>query len=132
MRRDRRVGGIYLLYNSLYRARKLESKEFSSFESMIVALKMGSSCIYLTGIYRLPYSSAHPVTFTVFMEEGEEFINSLLLDYTEFIIHGDFDVYVYVYDENNNNSNKFSNLLSTLAIHQQVHIPTHNTVIQLT
>jgi hypothetical protein len=69
MRTDRRGGGIGLLYNRCYKARILENKEFRSFESIVVALELGSLCVYTVGIYRPPYSPSHPVTFTVFIEE---------------------------------------------------------------
>ena len=87
-------GGIALLLNEAIDVRKVDSGERRSFEFGEWILKHGSSKLRLIVIYRIPYSAAHPVSTSVFLDEFPAYSESVVMSPEPLLIAGDLNIHV--------------------------------------
>ena len=71
-------GGIALLLNEVIDVQKVNCGERRSFEFGEWILKHGSSKLRVIVIYRIPYSAAHPVSTSVFLDEFSAYLESVM------------------------------------------------------
>ena len=76
-------------------------------------------------VYRPPYSSAHPNTVSMFLEEFSDTLSHILSNYAnrKILLMGDFNVHVD--DPNNSDARAFADMLCTFDLQQLVNISTH-------
>ena len=74
-------------------------------------------------MYRLQYSSSHPVIVDVFFEEFSADLELIILSSEPLLITGDFNIHVDVVG--NPVSAKFLDLLEAMDLRQHVATPTH-------
>ena len=116
-------GGIALLLKETVDARKVDSGEHRSFEFGEWILKYGSSKLRVVVIYRIPYSAAHPVSTSVFLNEFPAYLESVVMSPEPLLITGDFNIHVNV--PGDSDATRFQELLSSMGLKQQVEKPTH-------
>ena len=86
-------------------------------------LKYGSSKLRVVGIYRIPYSAAHPVSTSVFLNEFPAYLESVVMSPEPLLITGDFNIHVNV--PGDSDATRFQELPSSMGLKQQVEKPTH-------
>ena len=116
-------GGIALLLNEAIDVRKVDSGERRSFEFGEWILKHGSSKLRLIVIYRIPYSAAHPVSTSVFLDEFPAYSESVVKSPEPLLIAGDLNIHVNV--PNDSDAARFLELLTSMGLEQHVDKPTH-------
>ena len=95
-----------------------------SYHSILMQpLPSGADKIKLLVIYRPPYSYAHRVTVTTFLDEFANFLESIILSPEPLVITGDMNIHVD--DPNDSDVIKFLDLLDTHGLTQHVNTPTH-------
>jgi hypothetical protein len=120
---ERSGGGTGLLYKSTLKVKKLSAGEKVSFEYSEWLIKGPKLNTRVLVIYRPPYSTEHPVTPQMFLEEFTEYMEPVILCKEPLIITGDFNFHVN--DMNDNTASKFMDLVFTLGLEQHVKCPTH-------
>ena len=74
-------------------------------------------------IYRPPYSRKHPVNIITFLDEFGEIVTSLLQEYLQTILIGDFNVLWNLTEHMDTKS--LNNILNTFDLTQVIDFPTH-------
>ena len=101
-----------MLLNEAIDVRKVDSGERRSFEFGEWILKHGSSKLRLIVIYRIPYSAAHPVSTSVFLDEFPAYSESVVMSPEPLLIAGDLNIHVNVPND-------------SMGLEQHVDKPTH-------
>ena len=112
-----------MLLNEAIDVRKVDSGERRSFEFGEWILKHGSSKLRVIVIYRIPYSAAHPVSTSVFLDEFPAYLESVVMSPEPLLITGDFNIHVDV--PNDKGAARFLELLTSMGLEQHVDKPTH-------
>ena len=86
-------------------------------------LKHGSSELRVIVIYRIPYSAAHPISTSVFLDEFPAYLESVVMSSEPLLITGDFNIHVNV--PNDSDAARFLELLTSMGLEQHVDKPTH-------
>ena len=74
-------------------------------------------------VYRPPYSDTHPVTISMFLDNFDDYLESIILCPEPLPIAGDFNIHVDIHDHDD--SVKFMDLLVSMGLVQHVNNPTH-------
>jgi len=98
--------------------------DFSSFESSSVTQQLSHSKLSVFNIYRPPSSSTHSKPFSVLLDDFSFFLSSAATTPHEFIITGDFNIYLN--NPTDTLTSQFLFLLSSFNLSQHVHFPTHD------
>ena len=85
-------------------------------------IKAETDRLHLIIIYRTPYSEAHPVTTSVFLEEFSTFLESAVFCTNHLLMTGDFNIHMDVADDPN--ATRVRGLLESTGLKQHVNIPT--------
>ena len=119
----RKGGGIALLLNETIDARKVDRVKRRSFEFGEWILNYGSSKLRVIVIYRTPYSAAHPVTSSVFLDEFSVYLECVVMSPEPLLINGDLNIHVNV--SRDPDGSRFLELLTSMGLEQHVDKPTH-------
>ena len=122
-RKGRTGGGTALLFNDNFDVRDTNSGEVTSFEFSECLLQYDSTKLRVIIIYRTPYSAAHPVTTSVFLEEFSNYLETVILSSEPLLITGDFNIHVD--DARDSDATRFLDLLASMGLEQHVDKPTH-------
>ena len=123
-RTGRSGGGTALLCRDNIKVTKIAAGERKSFEfSEWIILGQGSQKVRIVVLYRLQYSSTHPVTISVFFDEFSKYLESIILSSEPLLITGDFNIHVDVIGHPDRE--KFLDLLEAMGLQQHVTMPTH-------
>ena len=96
-RSGRSGGGTALLCRDSISVTRIAAGEKKSFEfSEWIILGRGSRKVRVVVVYRLQYSSSHPVSVDVFFEEFSAYLESIILSSEPLLITGDFNIHVDV------------------------------------
>jgi exonuclease III len=117
-RSGRPGGGIAVMCDRDYKMAVVKSTQPPSFESAEVNINCGNINLPLIVIYRPP---ANPVTFTQFMSEFDTFLGSIVVDYPDFLMTGDFNIHMN--DPDSANTRSFNELLNNYDLQQHVGVP---------
>ena len=119
-RSDRKGGGVAIIAKSTYIAKHGKTFSYKTFEVVMQNLKISNnSCsVTLVTIYRLGKESKSD-----FINEFYSFTEFLIMNFTNFIICGDFNIHVNKPSETF--VSEFNDILSTFSLKQSVHEPTH-------
>ena len=80
------------IYKSHLHVKKLSFKNYTSFEALTVKLDITTKSYIFSTIYRAPYSTQHPVTVLIFLEEFSDHITSLFRNSNNILISEDFNI----------------------------------------
>ena len=116
-------GGTGVLFRDNLTVKKGVAAELRSFEFSESEIKAETGRIHLIIIYRTPYSEAHPVTTSVFLEEFSTFLESAVFCTNHLLITGDFNIHMDVADDPD--AIRMRGLLESTGLKQHVNIPTH-------
>ena len=119
----RRRGGTGLMFRDSLGVKKVDGREFESFEFSEWLITGNSSNVRLVIIYRPPYSDDHPVTVTTFCAEFARYMESTLLKKERLVIVGDLNIYFD--DKVNSDALNFLDVLESLGLQQHVNDSTH-------
>ena len=125
MRNKNRGGGLAVLYKPSLQVKKVNvspKTTFKTFEYIACTMPHNNRKIQLVNFYRLPYSTVHPFTQKMFLEEFNVFLSLLDNDKPMFLI-GDFNINLL--DYRNIYSIDFLKLLDVFNLRQLVKYPTH-------
>ena len=90
-------GGTALLCRDSISVTRIAAGEKKSFDfSEWIILGRGSRKVRVVVVYRLQYSSSHPVSVNVFFEEFSAYLDSIILSSEPLLITGDFNIHVDV------------------------------------
>ena len=120
---NRRGGGTGVLFRNNLSVKKSDAGELRSFEYSEWDVLAGTQRIHLVIIYRIPYSVAHPVTTSVFLEEFSKFLESTVFCANHLLITGDFNIHMDVADDTD--AVRLHELLESVGLQQHVTVPTH-------
>ena len=90
-RKNRSGGGVSLIYRRDIKV-SCEEKEYESFEYSLWRMQLGKQQLIVLGVYRPPYSKAHPVTVSKFLDEFPEISSIWQAHYKEILVIGDFNI----------------------------------------
>ena len=121
-RLGRAGGGLVLVYKSQIKVKTLESGEKTSFEYAVWQITMKNNTVSLLGVYRPPYSTAHPVSVNTFIEEFSTFLVGFTAHNKNIIIMGDFNIHIN--KEGDPNANLFMSNMQSFGFVQHVWFPT--------
>ncbi len=97
--------------------------EKRSFEFVEWILSWQNVRLKVCTIYHIPYSPAHPVTNATFIDEIQDYFESLVLCNEKLLIAGDFNLHVDV--EADYYGKEFRDILVSFGLVNHVSIPTH-------
>ena len=124
--RHRCGGGIAAVYRQglpISHNRKMD--KFKTFEVMEITIQSDIHLLRFVNIYRAPYSKKHRYTILHFLEEFEQYLQTVTCKEGTPVIVGDFNIHVEKLDDTY--SRKFGELLSEHGLVQKVpHTPTHD------
>ena len=89
-----RGGGIGVMYNKNIRNPILEKQEYSTLELLTVKLCVSGKNITIYGVYHLPPSEQNKHTNQQFIDEFSEVMSLKIIETTEILILGDFNIVV--------------------------------------
>ena len=117
-------GGTAFLIREPFTQLPTSVPDFSSFESSSVTQQLSHSKLSVFNIYRPPSSSTHSKPFSVLLDDFSFFLSSAATTPHEFIITGDFNIYLD--NPTDTLTSQFLFLLSSFNLSQHVHFPTHD------
>ena len=123
-RTSRRGGGVAVLCKSTFQTHVSDSHpRTKSFESTNILISSGSCSVRLIVIYRPDRSKRNPHSFGDFLTEFTEMLHGLVLDRSNLLIVGDFNVHVN--DTGDVEARRFLDCLTSYSMVQHVTFPTH-------
>ena len=118
-----RGGGIGVMYNNNIKIPRMEKQEYSTFELLTVRLCVSGKNVSIHGVYHAPLSEQNKHTNQQFLDEFSEVMFLKIIESTEILILGDFNIAV------NNSMNPDVQLLiawlESNNLHNIVDFPTH-------
>ena len=112
-------GGVGILLKTGISYKRLNYKQYSSFELTVVKININSNKhLVLVSIYRVLF-----VSITTFLDEIIQLFESLVTLKESVILAGDVNIHIDADDELY--SNKFKDILNTFNVIQHVNFPTH-------
>ncbi|XP_068684753.1 uncharacterized protein [Montipora foliosa] len=117
-------GGIGLMHRDNLQTSRTDSGEKRSFEYCEWNIMNLSRPLKIIGIYRPPYSEAHPVSANVFFEEFSAYLENIVMYPEVLLISGDFNFHLDSHTDSD--ADKFSDLLETFGLIQHVTTHTHS------
>ena len=122
-RTSRSGGGTGVMFRDNLTVKKGEAAELRSFEFSEWEIKAETDRIHLIIIYRTPYSEAHPVTTSVFLEEFSTSLETAVFCTNHLLITGDFNIHMDVAVDPD--AIRMHGLLESTGLKQHDNIPTH-------
>ena len=120
---NRRGGGTGVLFRNNLSVKKSDAGELRTFEYSEWDVLAGTQRTHLVIIYRIPYSVAHPVTTSVFLEEFSKFLESTVFCANHLLITSDFNIHMDVADDTD--AVRLHELLESVGLQQHVTVPPH-------
>ncbi len=116
-------GGIGIFHKNSFKVQKIDSGEKRSFEFSEWIISWQNVRLKVCVVYHIPYSRSHPVTDATFLEEIQEYLESIALCNEKLLIAGDFNLHVD--DESDQYGNEFCDFLDSVGLVNHVNVPTH-------
>ena len=117
-RKNKRGGGVAILYNGNLKGTVQATKKMLSFEMIEMLFTSRNDCIRLAVLYRPPSSSV-----SKFLEEFEAYVDSIMTASGKLVVVGDFNFHMD--KSSDTDANKLKELLSSLNLKQHVTVGTH-------
>ena len=114
-----------MMYRVNLQTSRTDSGEKRSFEYCEWNIMNLSTPMKIIGIYRPPYSEAHPVSANVFFEEFSAYLENIVICPVVLLISGDFNFHLDSHTDSD--ADKFLDLLQTLVsyntlLHLRIHL----------
>ena len=122
-RQDRRGGGLTLICRDMYRVVSLQSGQLRSFQFAKWRIVFKHTTLTILAIYHPPYSKQTKATNHDFLDEYTDWVAEYIMNDTNVIILGDFNLHVN--DPNDDNAMDFIESTRALALQQHVNFSTH-------
>ena len=122
-RKDRKGGGIFVIYKKSLSVKRNMTSTFFSFEHLDLTLNTTKAAIRLITIYRPPQSVKNKSRADDFFSDFTTFLETLTLSPGHLIIVGDFNFHIDVPE--NTYGSRFLELLHCANLSHLVHEPTH-------
>ena len=124
-RQDRRGGGLALICRNMYRVVPLGSGQLRlrSFQFAKWRIVLKHTTITILAIYHPPYSNQTKATNHDFLDEFTNWVAEYIMNNTNVIILGDFNLHVN--DPRDDNAMNFIESTQALALQQHVNFSTH-------
>ncbi len=116
-------GGMGIFHRNAISVEKTDFGEKASFEYSEWIISWKNVRIKLCTIYHIPYSQAHPISDAVFLEEIQEYFDSVVLCNEKLLIMGDFNLHVE--DKSDFYGKEFCAVLDSYGLINHVTVPTH-------
>lgn len=111
-------GGIIIIYKTALPVLKRNGNSFSTFEHLILDMKLNGQQLKLTCVYRPPHKK-----HGLFLSEFQDFVSENNLDSEKNLIVGDFNFHLD--NETDSTVTKFNDILESHNLKQHVDEPTH-------
>ena len=125
-RKNRIGGGVSLIYRSTIEVICEEKGEHELFEYAQWRMRLGSQQLILMGVYRAPFSTAHPVTVSKFLDECPESYSTWQAHYKEILLIGYININML--DSDSWESTAYGDYIDTFGLVQVVKKPMHESV----
>ena len=122
-RQGRCGGGIALIYKQPKTIKIISKGVNRSFEYAIWDCNISNTAITVVGLYHPPYSDTNKCTDAMFLDDLAEFLEEVLISYSNIIIAGDFNLHVD--DKENPDAQVFVDLLTAFGLQNHIAFPTH-------
>jgi exonuclease III len=116
-RLNRRGGGIAVIIKDNLHFKRLACASFSTFEVLLLQITSSSKSFLIGTVYRPPGPLSN------FLTEFSELTSTLLANYKDFILAGDFNIHVDIATDDS--SKKLTEQLKNFNLVQHVKLPTH-------
>ena len=125
-RKNRRGGGIGLIYRETFKVCKCKSKKTQTFEYTIWSIKANDTMSTVLAVYHPPppYSEKAPITNAMFLDEVTDFLATFLVEYNNTIITGYINIHVN--NTNDPEAQIFLDTMEALGLDNHVNFATHN------
>ena len=115
--------GLALICREMYRVVHLGSGHLRSFQFAKWRIVLKHTTLTILAIYHPPYSNQTRATNHDFLDEFTDWVAGYIINDTNIIILGDFNLHVN--DTNDDTAMNFIESTQALALQQHVNIPTH-------
>ena len=123
-RKNRRGGGIGLIYQETIKVGKCKSKKTQTFEHTIWSIKANDTMSTVLAVYHPPYWERAPITSAMFLDEVTDFLATFLVEHNNIIITGDFNIHVN--NTNDPEAHIFLDTMEALELANHVNFAVHN------
>ena len=123
-RQDRRGGGIALLYSSKYKIKTVAHTKYSSFESRVRHIQIGSTHYRLLGVYHLPVGTQQGITNSIFIDDLTELLTEVVSNHNNIVILGDINIHLS--EPEDTDAEALHDIFEVFNIMQHIMFPTHN------
>ena len=111
------------MYNKNIKNQIMEKQEYSTFELLTVKLCVSGKNITIYGVYHAPLSEHNKHTNQQFIVEFSEVMSLKIIETTEILILGDFNIVVN--DPTDSDAQLLLAWLESISLHNIVDFPTH-------
>ena len=122
-RKERKGGGLALVYRENIKVKKLTSKELKTFQLAVWKSMVKSTSFTILAIYRPPYSAKNKSTTSIFLDEFTDYLTEFLPANKNIIICGDFNFHVN--DKENSDAQILEDTLQACGLQNYVNFETH-------
>ena len=122
-RNNNKTGGIGLIFKKDINIKEIETGDYESFEFASWTPITKERKIFMSYIYRTPYSATHPITTTKFFDDFSEYLSEKILTHGSILITGNFNIHHEDLDDPDKLS--LDDLLNTFSYKQLVKCVTH-------
>ena len=121
-RKDRKGGGLAIIYKNHLKVNIEKSGATQSFEYALWTLST-SSRTNILAIYHPPYMDKNPITNNMFMDEYVEFLADVQADHRNILTLGSFNIHINSKDDPD--AEVFSDMMEALGLNQHTIFSTH-------
>ena len=126
-RQDRRGGGLALICRDMHNVVPLGSGQLRSFQFAKWRIVLKHTTLTILAIYHPPYSNQSKATNQDFLDEFTDWVAEYIMNDTNVIILGDFNLHVN--DPNDDNAMNFIESTQALALEQHMNFSTHTHLV---
>ena len=116
-------GGTGIIFKEIVKCDLVDSGIVQAIEFSEWLLRYSSVEIRILIIYRRPYSSAHPVTTSAFIQQVQDFLSQKVIGKGKLLITGDLNIHLDVLEDRD--SIRLTDILSSMDLQQHVRVSTH-------
>ena len=120
---NRLGGGLAIITKSQQGQHKIEEGQKQSFQYAIWKISTKHDTITVVVVYHPPYSTQHPITNAIFIDEITEWLLHVLTNHNNIIFAGDLNLHVN--DESDMDTSVFIDTKEAIGLQQHVTYPMH-------
>lgn len=101
-KKENKGGGIALLFNSRYKILRSTKCNKSTFQATLWSMKIGTTTLWVLGVYHPPFGSKKDNTPTNFIDELTDLLVKIVAEHSNLVLLGDFNIHINDYDVDTN------------------------------